>query len=125
MAKRIAVIGAGASGLAVLRAFQSAKAKGIEVPEVVCFEKQDDWGGLWKYTWRTGLDQYGEPVHGSMYRYLWSYTASPTNRYGIPRIQGNSILLEIANNSPLGYTWALESLNVVSAITGRTRHGRI
>ena len=55
----------------------------------------------------------------------WSYTASPTNRYGIPRIQGNSILLEIANNSPLGYTWALESLNVVSAITGRTRHGRI
>lgn len=72
MAKRIAVIGAGASGLAVLRAFQSAKAKGIDVPEVVCFEKQEDWGGLWKYTWRTGLDQYGEPVHGSMYRYLWS-----------------------------------------------------
>lgn len=72
MAKRIAVIGAGASGLAVLRAFQSAKAKGIETPEVVCFEKQDDWGGLWKYSWRTGLDQYGEPVHGSMYRYLWS-----------------------------------------------------
>ncbi|WP_428332493.1 NAD(P)-binding domain-containing protein [Novosphingobium sp.] len=72
MAKRIAVIGAGASGLAVLRAFQSAKAKGVDVPEVVCFEKQDDWGGLWKYSWRTGLDQYGEPVHGSMYRYLWS-----------------------------------------------------
>lgn len=72
MAKRIAVIGAGASGLAVLRAFQSAKAKGIDGPEVVCFEKQDDWGGLWKYSWRTGLDQFGEPVHGSMYRYLWS-----------------------------------------------------
>ena len=72
MAKRIAVIGAGASGLAVLRAFQSAKAKGIDGPEVVCFEKQEDWGGLWKYSWRTGLDQFGEPVHGSMYRYLWS-----------------------------------------------------
>jgi len=72
MAKRIAVIGAGASGLAVLRAFQSARAKGVAVPEVVCFEKQDDWGGLWKYSWRTGLDQFGEPVHGSMYRYLWS-----------------------------------------------------
>ena len=28
--------------------------------------------GLWNYTWRTGLDEYGEPVHGSMYRYLWS-----------------------------------------------------
>jgi trimethylamine monooxygenase len=72
MTKRVAIIGAGPSGLAALRAFQSAKAKGAQVPEVICFEKQDDWGGLWKYTWRTGLDQYGEPVHGSMYRYLWS-----------------------------------------------------
>ena len=69
---RVAIIGAGPSGLAQLRAFQSAAEKGDEVPEVVCFEKQDDWGGLWKYTWRTGVDEYGEPVHGSMYRYLWS-----------------------------------------------------
>ena len=72
MAKRVAVIGAGPSGLAQLRAFQSAKEQGAEIPEIVCFEKQDDWGGLWNYTWRTGLDQYGEPVHCSMYRYLWS-----------------------------------------------------
>ena len=72
MKKRVAVIGAGPSGLAQLRAFQSAQQAGSEIPEVVCFEKQSDWGGLWKYTWRTGLDQYGEPVHGSMYRYLWS-----------------------------------------------------
>jgi trimethylamine monooxygenase len=70
--KRVAVIGAGPSGLAQLRAFQSAKAKGAEIPEVVCFEKQSNWGGLWNYTWRTGLDENGEPVHGSMYRYLWS-----------------------------------------------------
>ncbi|MBY8974480.1 NAD(P)/FAD-dependent oxidoreductase [Rhodobacteraceae bacterium NNCM2] len=72
MTKRVAIIGAGPSGLAQLRAFQSAADKGAEVPEVVCFEKQSDWGGLWNYTWRTGLDEYGEPVHGSMYRYLWS-----------------------------------------------------
>lgn len=72
MTKRIAVLGAGPSGLAQLRAFQSAQAKGAEIPEIVCFEKQANWGGLWNYTWRTGLDQYGEPVHGSMYRYLWS-----------------------------------------------------
>jgi len=70
--KRVAIIGAGPSGLAQLRAFQSAAAKGAEIPELVCFEKQANWGGLWNYTWRTGLDQYGEPVHGSMYRYLWS-----------------------------------------------------
>jgi trimethylamine monooxygenase len=72
MTKRIAVLGAGPSGLAQLRAFQSAKENGEEIPEIVCFEKQSNWGGLWNYTWRTGLDQYGEPVHGSMYRYLWS-----------------------------------------------------
>lgn len=72
MSKRIAVIGAGPSGLAQLRAFQSAAQKGADIPEVVCFEKQDNWGGLWNYTWRTGVDANGEPVHGSMYRYLWS-----------------------------------------------------
>ena len=69
---RVAIIGAGPCGTAQLRAFASAEAKGAEIPEIVCYEKQDDWGGLWNYTWRTGLDQYGEPVHGSMYRYLWS-----------------------------------------------------
>ncbi|MFT4794875.1 MAG: trimethylamine monooxygenase [Paracoccaceae bacterium] len=72
MTKRVAVLGAGPSGLAQLRAFQSAHAAGAEIPEIVCFEKQSEWGGLWNYTWRTGLDEYGEPVHGSMYRYLWS-----------------------------------------------------
>ena len=69
---RVAVVGAGPSGLAALRAFQSAAQKGAEIPEIVCFEKQADWGGLWNYTWRTGLDEHGEPVNGSMYRYLWS-----------------------------------------------------
>ncbi|WP_296062829.1 NAD(P)/FAD-dependent oxidoreductase [uncultured Amphritea sp.] len=72
MTKRVAIIGAGPSGLAQLRAFQSAQEKGAEIPELVCFEKQSDWGGLWNYSWRTGLDEHGEPVHGSMYRYLWS-----------------------------------------------------
>lgn len=72
MTKRVAVLGAGPSGLAQLRAFQSAKANGEDIPEVVCFEKQENWGGLWNYTWRTGLDNNGEPCHGSMYRYLWS-----------------------------------------------------
>ncbi|MBD3787593.1 MAG: NAD(P)/FAD-dependent oxidoreductase [Sphingomonadales bacterium] len=72
MKKRVAVIGAGPSGLAQLRAFQSAAQKGAEIPEVVCFEKQSNWGGLWNYTWRTGVDENGEPVHCSMYRYLWT-----------------------------------------------------
>lgn len=70
--QRIAIIGAGPSGLAALRAFESAERAGTEIPEIVCYEKQDDWGGQWNYSWRTGLDQYGEPVHSSMYRNLWS-----------------------------------------------------
>lgn len=69
---RVAVIGAGPSGLAQLRAFQSAAKKGADIPEVVCFEKQSNWGGLWNYSWRTGVDENGEPVHNSMYRYLWT-----------------------------------------------------
>ena len=72
MTMRVAIIGAGPSGLAQLRAFQSAAQKGAEIPEIVCFEKQSDWGGLWNYTWRTGVDENGEPVHCSMYRYLWT-----------------------------------------------------
>ena len=69
---RVAIIGAGPCGLAQLHAFEQARKKGTELPEIVCFEKQSDWGGLWNYTWRTGLDEHGGPVHGSMYRYLWS-----------------------------------------------------
>ncbi|WP_370331600.1 NAD(P)-binding domain-containing protein [Mycolicibacterium hippocampi] len=69
---RTAIIGAGPCGLAQLHAFEQTRLDGVDVGEVVCFEKQSDWGGLWNYTWRTGLDAHGDPVHGSMYRYLWS-----------------------------------------------------
>ncbi|PWE33781.1 potassium transporter [Maritimibacter sp. 55A14] len=72
MTKRVCIIGAGPSGLAQLRAFQSARQKGAEIPEIVCYEAQENWGGLWNYTWRTGVDEAGYPCHGSMYRYLWS-----------------------------------------------------
>lgn len=70
--ERVAIIGAGPSGMAQLRAFEAAADAGDTVPEVVCFEKQADWGGQWNFTWRTGLDEFGEPVHSSMYRNLWS-----------------------------------------------------
>lgn len=70
--KRICVIGAGPSGTSVLRAFKSAQEKGAQIPEIVCYEKQSEWGGLWNFSWRTGTDQYGETVHNSQYRHLWS-----------------------------------------------------
>lgn len=69
---KIGIIGAGPSGLAMLRALESEEKKGNPIPSVKCFEKQANWGGMWNYTWRTGVDKYGEPVHGSMYKYLWS-----------------------------------------------------
>ena len=69
---KVAIIGSGPCGLSMLRAFQQAEKKGQSIPEIVCYEKQEDWGGLWNYSWRTGSDQYGDPVPNSMYRYLWS-----------------------------------------------------
>jgi len=69
---RVGIIGAGPSGLAMLRAFEAEQKKGNAIPEIKCYEKQDNWGGMWNYTWRTGVGKYGEPLHGSMYKYLWS-----------------------------------------------------
>ena len=69
---KVAIIGSGPCGLSMLRAFHQAELKGDKIHEIVCFEKQSDWGGLWNYSWRTGSDQYGDPVPNSMYRYLWS-----------------------------------------------------
>jgi len=69
---KVGIIGAGPSGLAMLRAFESEQKKGNPIPEIKCYEKQDNWGSMWNYTWRTGVGKYGEPLHGSMYKYLWS-----------------------------------------------------
>lgn len=69
---KIALIGCGPSGMAVLSAFDESKKNGDSVPDIVCFEKQSEPTGLWNVTWRTGVDEHGEPVHNSMYRYLWS-----------------------------------------------------
>jgi len=78
---KVAIIGAGPCGLSALRSFELAKKNGEKIPEIVCFEKQEDWGGLWNYSWRTGSDQYGDPVPNSMYRsfplkYLIKYIIS-------------------------------------------------
>jgi len=72
MVGKVCIIGAGPSGLSVLCWFAKMKREGRVIPDIVCFEKQSSFGGLWNYSWRTGSDAHGEPVHGSMYRYLWS-----------------------------------------------------
>lgn len=43
-----------------------------ERPDIVCYEKQSTWGGMWNVTWRTGTDEYGEHVHSCMYYDLWT-----------------------------------------------------
>ncbi|CAB3981873.1 senecionine N-oxygenase-like [Paramuricea clavata] len=70
--KRVCIIGAGPSGMSTMYHFDKLKKQGTEIPDVVCYEKQSDCGGLWNYSWRTGTDEFGEVVHNSMYRNLWS-----------------------------------------------------
>ncbi|CAF5014846.1 unnamed protein product, partial [Rotaria sp. Silwood1] len=67
---RIAIIGAGPCGLAQLLAFKQSERE--QRVELVCFERQSDWGGLWLYTSQIGIDVHGEPIHSSMYRQLWA-----------------------------------------------------
>ena len=66
--KRIAVIGAGPSGLSSLYALREYHGKEMEL---VCFERHPEIGGLWYYTDETGIDKYGIPIHCSMYKDLW------------------------------------------------------
>ena len=47
---KVAIIGSGPCGLSILRAFEHEENKGSKIPEIVCFDKQEDWGGLWNYS---------------------------------------------------------------------------
>ena len=39
---KVAIIGTGPCGLSMLRSFEQAEKKGEKIPEIVCFEKQED-----------------------------------------------------------------------------------
>lgn len=58
---KIAIIGGGAAGLAALRHSKD------EGHDCVAYEKSGNVGGTWNYTDRTGVDEYGLPIHSSMY----------------------------------------------------------
>lgn len=68
--KRICVIGAGPCGMSALYHFGNMEG-GSDV-DIVCYEKQSTWGGLWNLSWRTGTDEFGEHCHAGMYKHLWS-----------------------------------------------------
>lgn len=73
--KKVCVIGAGPSGMAflsnVLREQEETSTEAPPEIEIQCFEKQKDLGGMWNFTYRTGIDEFGEPVHGGMFHDMW------------------------------------------------------
>ncbi|XP_054278747.1 senecionine N-oxygenase-like [Macrosteles quadrilineatus] len=64
MAMRVGVVGAGPAGLCAAR---HCLANGMSC---TVFEQTNDVGGTWQYTESVGKDQYGIPIHTSMYRDL-------------------------------------------------------
>ena len=66
MPVRVAVIGAGAGGLAALRHL-TAKPQTFQP---VAYEQSTVVGGTWVYNEQTGTDDYGLPIHSSMYKNL-------------------------------------------------------
>ena len=46
------MIGCGPAGMATLH--ELGKLPDTEIPDIVCYEKQDNVGGLWNVTWRIG-----------------------------------------------------------------------
>ncbi|XP_020708737.2 senecionine N-oxygenase isoform X1 [Athalia rosae] len=77
---RIAVIGAGAAGLAALR--HCTKQSNQTNIEVVCYEQTGEVGGTWVYVPEVGTDAYGLPIHSSMYKSL--RTNLPKEVMGFP-----------------------------------------
>ncbi|OWF42094.1 dimethylaniline monooxygenase [N-oxide-forming] 5-like [Mizuhopecten yessoensis] len=72
-ARRVAVIGAGISGLSTLRSLLASDRKYIPT----CFERGNDVGGVWLYNENTHTDEDGMPVFTSMYRDLISNLPKP------------------------------------------------
>ena len=50
--KKICVVGSGPSGMSIM--YHLGKLPDDQKPEIVCYEKQPTWGGMWNTTWRTG-----------------------------------------------------------------------
>ena len=60
------------SKISVPAAFDDAKKRGLAVPQVICLERHLTPGRFWNLAYKTGVGEYGDPVHRSMYQFLWS-----------------------------------------------------
>ncbi|OWF43727.1 dimethylaniline monooxygenase [N-oxide-forming] 4-like [Mizuhopecten yessoensis] len=72
-ARRVAVIGAGISGLATLRSLLASDRKYLPT----CFERGSGVGGIWQYNENSHTDEYGMPVFSAMYRDAMSNLPKP------------------------------------------------
>ena len=64
--KTVGIIGAGPAGLCAAKHVLEHKDK----LKLIIWEKSNELGGTWNYTTDIGLDQYGLPIHSSMYQNL-------------------------------------------------------
>ena len=62
---RIGIIGAGPVGLLAMHSLKSRNIAGLEM---VCYDNANQPGGDWLFTEEVGTDEFGIPVHGSMYK---------------------------------------------------------
>ena len=79
---KVAIIGAGAAGLCCARHFS----KFPEKFSIQVYEQASTIGGTWVYTDKTGEDEYGLPVHTSMYKDLRYASALAMLVSGIDRL---------------------------------------
>ncbi|XP_075218043.1 senecionine N-oxygenase-like isoform X2 [Lycorma delicatula] len=64
---RVAIIGAGAAGLCAAQHLSTVSNNNTSF---IVYEQTGNVGGTWTYTENTGVDEYGLPIHSSMYKNL-------------------------------------------------------
>lgn len=95
----IGVIGGGAAGLTATKRL-TERNSGFEC---TTFEQSDNVGGTWVYTEQVGRDQYGLPVHSSMYKSLKTNLPKEIMELSGYRHKGQGDKSYIAANDVLNY----------------------
>ncbi|VVD00849.1 unnamed protein product, partial [Leptidea sinapis] len=78
---RVCIVGAGLGGITTAK---SLKEKGISF---TILESSAFFGGIWRYEPKVGNDEYGVPIHSSMYKHLRTNLPKPTmqlNGFPVP-----------------------------------------